>query len=90
MKSKHIPIRTCAGCGGKFEKSTLIRIVKNKSGELHVDKTGKADGRGAYICDSAACLEKLIKNKRLSREFEMQIPAEIYDSLREEFSGEKE
>ena len=90
MKSKHIPIRTCAGCGGKFEKSALIRIVKNKNGELHVDKTGKADGRGAYLCDNVQCLESLIKNKRLSREFEMQIPAEIYDTLREEFFGEKE
>ena len=43
---------------------------------------GKAEGRGAYICDNANCLEKAIKTKRLERVFEMKISEEIYNDLR--------
>ena len=47
-----------------------------------MERTGKKEGRGAYICDDEKCLEKLIKSKRLERIFEMSISQEIYDSLR--------
>lgn len=80
MKNK--PQRTCMGCNEKKDKNLLIRIVKDKNGEISVDRTGKKEGRGAYICDDEKCLEKLIKSKRLERVFEMQISQEIYDSLR--------
>jgi len=56
--------------------------VKNKEGEISIDKTGKENGRGAYICDNIECLEKAIKTKRLERSFETQISNEIYDELR--------
>ena len=79
---KRQPQRTCMGCNQKKEKNELIRIVKNKNNEIMVDKIGKLDGRGAYICDNIECLEKLIKNKRLERIFEMKISNEIYESLR--------
>lgn len=79
---KRQPQRTCMGCNQKKDKNELIRIVKNKNNEIMVDKTGKLDGRGAYICDNIECLEKLIKNKRLERIFEMKISNEIYESLR--------
>ena len=70
---KSIPQRTCIGCNTKKDKKDLIRIVKNKNNEISVDKIGKAEGRGAYICDNANCLEKAIKTKRLERVFEMKI-----------------
>ena len=78
---KH-PKRTCIGCNKIKDKKYLIRIVKNKENEITIDRTGKKDGRGAYICDDEKCLEKLIKNKRLDRTFEISIPNEIYESLR--------
>ena len=70
------------GCNAKKDKKDLIRIVKNKNGQITIDKTGKLEGRGAYICDNKDCLEKIIKNKRLERVFDMQISNEIYESLR--------
>ena len=76
---KKQPQRTCMGCNQKKDKKELIRIVKNKDNEISIDKTGKKEGRGAYICDG---LEKLQKSKRLERVFEMQISQEIYESLR--------
>ena len=79
---KKIPQRTCMGCNAKKEKKELIRIVKSKEGEINLDKTGKMPGRGAYICDDIACLEKVIKTKRLERALDCKIENEIYDKLR--------
>lgn len=79
---KKIPQRTCIGCGEKKNKKDLIRVVKNKDGEISIDKTGKVNGRGAYICDCIDCLEKAIKSKRLEKSFEMKIDNEIYETLR--------
>ena len=79
---KHIPQRTCIGCNTVKNKNELIRIVKNKENEIKIDKTGKMNGRGAYICDDIKCLEKAIKTKKLERVFETSIDEEIYENLR--------
>lgn len=79
---KKQPQRTCMGCNEKKDKKDLIRIVKNKDNEISVDRTGKKEGRGAYICDDVNCLEKVIKSKRLERVLEIPISKEIYESLR--------
>lgn len=84
---KSIPQRTCAGCNIKKDKKDLIRIVKNKNNEIFIDETGKKDGRGIYICRDINCLEKAIKAKRISRAFEMEIPQNIYDELRDKING---
>ena len=79
---KKIPQRTCMGCNEKKDKNELIRIVKNKENELNIDKTGKMNGRGAYICDDINCLEKVVKSKRLERVLDIKVSNEIYESLR--------
>ena len=79
---KSIPQRTCIGCNSKKDKNELIRIVKNKDGIISIDRTGKAQGRGAYICDSIECLEKAIKSKKLERTFETKISEDVYENLR--------
>ena len=79
---KKIPQRTCLGCNEAKPKNELIRIVKQSDGKIFVDKTGKAEGRGAYICNNVECLEKDMKSKRLSRSFATEINNEIYESLR--------
>lgn len=70
------------GCNEKKHKKELIRIVKNKNNEINIDRTGKLEGRGAYICDDIKCLEKLIKSKRLQKIFDIKISDEIYEKLR--------
>ena len=70
------------GCNEKKDKNQLIRIVKNKENEIHVDRTGKMEGRGAYICDDINCLERVIKSKRLEKVLDINISNEIYESLR--------
>ena len=79
---KKIPLRRCLGCFESKSKKDLYRIVKTKEGEILLDKTGKLNGRGAYICKSKECLEKAIKSKRIEKEFEVKISDEIYTELK--------
>ena len=80
MKSQ--PQRTCMGCNSKKDKKDLIRIVKNKENEIHIDTTGKQEGRGAYLCKDEQCLEKVMKSKRLEKILDTKISEEIYENLR--------
>jgi len=84
---KNIPQRTCIGCNIKKDKNDFIRIVKDNQNNISIDRTGKANGRGAYICDSIECLEKAIKNKRIEKSFKMQIDESVYENLRSVISG---
>jgi len=79
---KNIPQRTCIGCNIKKDKKDFIRIVKDNENNISIDRTGKANGRGAYICDNIECLEKAIKNKKIEKSFKMNIDKSVYDSLR--------
>ena len=83
-KTKKIPQRKCIVCSDRSDKKKLIRIVKNKEGQIFVDPTGKANGRGAYICQSMECMEKAIKTHAPERSFRVEIPTEVYDRLKEE------
>lgn len=90
MKVKKVPLRMCLGCQEMKPKKELIRVVKNKEGEIKVDFTGKAAGRGAYICKDINCLEKCIKGKKFEKAFETKISDEIYEKLREALINENE
>ena len=78
---KKIPMRQCLGCREMKPKRELIRVVRSPEGSISIDSTGKAPGRGAYICPSPECLKRAIKAKAISRAFEIEIPQEIYDAL---------
>ena len=78
---KKTPMRLCTGCGEMKPKSELIRIVKTPEGDVVLDKTGRTNGRGAYICKDAQCLKKAEKSKRMDRNLEIKIPSEVYESL---------
>ena len=79
---KKIPLRRCLGCFESKPKNELCRVVKTADGEIILDKTGKKNGRGAYICSNRECLEKAIKAKRLEKEFDVKISENIYTELR--------
>lgn len=64
---KKIPTRTCTGCRQVKNKKDLIRVVRDKEGNVFVDVTGRQNGRGAYICPNEECLEKAVKNKGLEK-----------------------
>ncbi len=86
MKSHHIPIRTCVVCRQSGEKKTLLRVVRRpekEGGGIVADPTGKASGRGAYVCASVECIEKAIKQRRFQRALNVaDIPPTLADDLR--------
>ncbi|MGL5440141.1 MAG: RNase P modulator RnpM [Filifactoraceae bacterium] len=84
VKVKKIPQRKCIVCSDRTDKKKLMRIVKNKDGEIFIDPTFKANGRGAYICETMECLEKAIKSKALNRAFKTEIDRAVYETLKEE------
>lgn len=86
LKNKKIPTRMCVGCREMKPKKELLRIVKSQDNNISIDFTGKKPGRGAYLCYNVECIDKASKTKRLEKEFEISIPAEIYSSLREELA----
>lgn len=84
---KKIPMRTCIACRVSKPKRELIRVVKFND-EIKLDKTGKLNGRGAYVCNDEACILKLKKQKLLNRAFSCQVEESVYDKIMEDFLGE--
>ena len=80
-------LRMCIACRSMKDKRDLLRIVKDKTGEISVDNTGKKNGRGAYICKDEECLKKLEKQKLLNKTFKTNVDDEVYKKIREEIVG---
>lgn len=83
--TKKIPMRQCVGCGEMKPKKELIRVLKTEENNFIIDKTGRKNGRGAYICSTRECLEKAIKSHGLERSFKTKISEEVYETLKENF-----
>lgn len=86
---KKIPERRCTGCGERFEKPLLIRVLRSPEGEIMLDATGKKPGRGAYLCKNPACLKKARKTHRLEQSLAVSIPDAIYERLEGELTGDR-
>lgn len=82
MKTKRIPLRTCVVTKEQFPKQELIRIVRDKEGNVTVDETGKANGRGAYIKKDLEVLEKAKKSKILDQKLECTIEDSVYEEIK--------
>lgn len=86
MKERTVPMRRCIGCMESKEKNQLVRIAAYE-GVITVDTTGRAKGRGAYLCkDSSECLEKAYKRRALERSLSVSVTEEqknaIFDQLK--------
>ena len=86
-KPRKIPMRMCVGCREMKPKMSLLRVVKPQEGDAHIDRTGKAQGRGAYVCDSIECLKKAEKIRALDRALETKIEADVFRALEEQIMG---
>ena len=77
------PLRRCVSCKEMKPKKDLVRVIKNDNINtgFSMDETGKAAGRGAYICKDDECLAKVVKIKGFDRSFKQKVPAEIYEQL---------
>lgn len=68
-RSRHVPQRTCVGCGAERPKRELVRLVLPAEGRVVVDPTGKRSGRGAYICRDrgTTCLAQARRRRAIPR-----------------------
>ena len=84
MAEKKVPLRLCLGCREMKPKSELLRIVRSPEGTVSLDSTGKAQGRGAYICRSGECLKRAAKSRAAERALGKQLPPELTEALARE------
>ncbi len=82
LRPKHLPRRTCVGCGTVTVKRALIRIVRTPQGRVQPDATGKKAGRGAYLCPNPQCWEKAVSGGRLERSLKAHLSPEDIEGLR--------
>ncbi len=83
-KKRKIPERQCLGCNEHKPKAELIRVVRSPEGTVSLDFGGRANGRGAYICQNLSCLKKVRKSGRLEKNLGVSIPEEVYDDMEKE------
>ena len=88
MKKRKEPLRKCVATGEMLPKHELLRIVKNKDGEIFADPTGKAHGRGAYVKKTPASVKTLRKKHILDKVFKVKVDPEVYDTIEAMISDE--
>ena len=88
MTVRKQPVRTCVACREGKPKSEMLRVVRTPEGEVKIDRTGKCAGRGAYICNDPACIEKCVKKRIFDKVFGVRLSDEDYASIAEQY-GDK-
>jgi len=69
-------------CRTSREKHDLLRVVRAPDGTVAYDPTGRANGRGAYVCRDAACIATATGRGGLGHALETTLPANLADELR--------
>ena len=83
---KKIPVRQCVGCREHRPKRELVRVVRSPEGVVSLDFSGKANGRGAYLCRNPECLKKAARSRALERALDVRLPEGMLDELAEAFA----
>jgi predicted RNA-binding protein YlxR (DUF448 family) len=68
-------------CRTSREKRDLLRIVRTPDGEVRYDATGRANGRGAYVCRDEACIAGSTAKGALGRALESNLPTDLLDAM---------
>ena len=82
MRLRTPPIRTCTGCGATSDKRAFVRFVRTPEGDVALDPTGKANGRGAYTCARLECFEASVRRRRISSALRVTLHEDDTDRLR--------
>jgi len=85
MKPRKVPTRTCTGCATTSDKRRFVRVVRTPEGHVEIDPTGKANGRGAYLCADPDCFEMARKRRRLDSALRVSLKEDDYTRLRRDF-----
>lgn len=85
MKAQKTPARTCIGCRTTSDKREFVRFVRSPEGHIELDATGRASGRGAYVCSQRDCFELAYKGRRFASALRVSLNEDDYDRLRRDF-----
>ncbi len=85
MKARKTPIRTCVACRTTDDKRDFVRVVRTPDGHVVIDPTGKANGRGAYVCARPECFDAARQKRRLDAALRVTLLDDDYDRLRRDF-----
>jgi predicted RNA-binding protein YlxR (DUF448 family) len=83
LPPRRFPVRTCVACRTERQKRDLVRVVRTPGGDLILDSTGRANGRGAYLCADGACWSAALKKKSIERALGVSLSAEVRARLEE-------
>ena len=81
LPPRRYPTRTCVVCRTERQKRDLVRVVRAPDGSVALDRTGKAAGRGAYLCADGSCWSSALKKKSIERALSVTLPAELREEL---------
>ena len=81
LPPRRFPMRTCVACRTERQKREFIRVVRAPDGAVALDMTGRANGRGAYLCADGSCWATALKKKSIERALSAPLPAEVRAQL---------
>jgi len=81
LPPRRFPTRTCIACRTERQKREFVRIVRSPDGTVSMDSTGRANGRGAYLCADGSCWATALKKKQIERALSAPLPAELRNQL---------
>ena len=85
-RARKTPLRTCIACRTSGDKRGLVRIVRTSEGHAEIDPTGKANGRGAYVCPTAECFDTAVSRGKIDAALRVRLQDDDRDRLRREFA----
>jgi predicted RNA-binding protein YlxR (DUF448 family) len=75
--ARHFPTRTCVACRTERQKRDFIRVARAPDGTVSIDDTGRANGRGAYLCADGSCWSVALQKKAIERALGTSVPADV-------------
>jgi uncharacterized protein len=77
LPARHFPTRTCVSCRAERQKRDFVRVVRAPDGSVSIDSSGRANGRGAYLCADGSCWPDALKKKSIERALGVSLPADV-------------
>ena len=81
LPARRFPIRTCVACRTERQKREFVRVVRAPDGTVSLDASGRANGRGAYLCADGSCWTAALKKKAIERALGVALPADVRAQL---------
>src|SRR5437763_7625796 len=85
--ARHRAERTCLGCRAQRGAHDLLRFVCTPQGEVILDSSRHAPGRGVYVCYDVLCLRKALKPAKLALALRQSVIVPDFEAVYQEVRG---